>query len=237
MTMIIWTFSVLAIMSSYTIGNNRVIYRFLARASNKILGRHVEASSETAEHHEGEDRDIVLLGFHRIAAALIANFASDRPELLARTHIIDCNAEVAKVMKEKSVKFSYADIGEAEVLEHTHHGMPKLVISTIPDSLLKGINNMQLLKTMKEVWPHAKHVVTADTRRSASKMYAAGASYVLRVEQLCAAKLHNLVAQAASVHEQADNDDDDDAADEIFEIEKSTDMQFKRGSTRMLSVV
>jgi len=120
------------------------------------------------------------------------------------------------------------------VLEHTHHCMPKLVISTIPDSLLKGISNMQLLKTMKEVWPDAKHVVTADTRGDASMMYAAGASYVLRVEQICATKLHNLIAQAADIGE---DDDDHDAANEIFDSEKLGDMKFKRGATKILSVV
>jgi len=104
--MIIWTFAVLAIMSSKTIGNNRVIYRLLARTFNRMLGRKAEADGESTEHHGGERCDIVLLGFHRIAASMIAEFATDRPDLLTRTHIIDCNTEFAKVMKDKSVKVS-----------------------------------------------------------------------------------------------------------------------------------
>lgn len=229
MTIIIWTFAVLAIMSSYVIGKNRVIYRFLARSFDRVLGSKATGGDEATGHTEEEHRDIVLLGFHRIGAMLIANFAHERPELLKRLHIIDSNDEVAKAMKDKSIKVSYADIGAPDVLEHCHHGMPRLVISTIPDSLLTGINNLKMLRNMQEVWPDAQHVVTADTRRSALQMYAAGASYVLRVEQLCAAKLNSLVLESI--------DDTEEADVGVFEKEKKVDMQYKKGVTKLLDVV
>jgi len=229
MTIIIWTFAVLAIMSSYVIGNNRAIYRFLARSFDRLLGRKAAGGDEAAGHEEEEHRDIVLLGFHRIAAMLMATFAHERPELLKRVHIICGNDEVAKVMKDRSVKVSYADIGAPEVLEHIHHGMPRLVISTLPDSLLAGISNLKLLRNMQEVWPDAQHVVTADTRRSAFQMYGCGASYVLRVEQLCAAKLSHLVVESIDDAEEADVG--------VFEKEKGIDMQYKKGATKMLDVV
>merc|ERR1719210_2927865 len=38
LAMIIWAFAILAIMSSYTIGNNRVIYRYLSRTFTRIFG-------------------------------------------------------------------------------------------------------------------------------------------------------------------------------------------------------
>lgn len=229
MTIIIWTFAVLAIMSSNVIGNNRKIYRFLAHGFSRVLGRSAAGDDEATKHEEEEHRDIVLLGFHRIGSMLIANFANERPDLLKRVHIIDSNDEVAKVMKERSIKVSYADIGAAEVLEHTQHGMPRLVISTIPDSLLTGINNLKLLQTMQKVWPDSQHIVTADSRRSAFQMYAAGASYVLRVEQLCAAKLNHLVVEAVA--------DPEEANTEVFEKEKSADMEYKRGNTGILNVI
>mmetsp|Transcript_137204 Transcript_137204/g.273831 ORF Transcript_137204/g.273831 Transcript_137204/m.273831 type:complete len:735 (-) Transcript_137204:239-2443(-) len=229
MTIIIWTFAVLAIMSTYVIGKNRVIYRFLAGIFNRLLGRGVTGGDDAIEGKQEEHRDIVLLGFHRIGAMLIANFAEQDPELLKRVHIVDGNADIARVMKDKSVKVSYADIGAPDVLEHTHHGMPRLVISTIPDSLLTGINNTKMLRNMQEVWPDAQHVVTADTRRSALQMYAAGASYVLRVEQLCAAKLHHLVVESVTEAGEADTG--------VFAKEKSADMQYKRGATGILEAV
>src|SRR5262249_54815080 len=54
----------------------------------------------------------------------------------------------------------------------------RLVVSTIPDTILKGTDNLRLLKQARRVSPHARVVVTATRAASALKLYNAGADYV-----------------------------------------------------------
>jgi Kef-type K+ transport system membrane component KefB len=154
----------------------------------------------TAGHdqdHHGHD-DIVLLGFHRIAFMLVAEFQAKSPEMLKHLHVIDTNQSIMPTLRKKGIKCSYGDICAPDVLLHCHHGEPRLVISTIPDSLLNGVTNAKLLKIAQEVWPTANYIVTADNPQQATQLYTAGASYVLRSAKLCAERLQDLLTKHRS---------------------------------------
>jgi len=154
----------------------------------------------TAGHGEDDHghEDIVLLGFHRIAFMLVAEFQAKSPEMLKHLHVIDTNQGIMPVLRKKGVKCSYGDICAPDVLEHCHHGEPSLVISTIPDSLLHGVTNAMLLKIAQKVWPNAHYIVTADNPQQASQLYTQGADYVLRSAKLCAERLQDLLTKHRS---------------------------------------
>jgi hypothetical protein len=61
----------------------------------------------------------------------------------------------------------HAGIGEAEI-----------VISSIPDSLLKGTTNEKLVRHVRTVNPAAKIIATAEVLADAQELYLAGADYV-----------------------------------------------------------
>jgi len=149
------------------------------------------------QDHHGHD-DIVLLGFHRIAFMLVAEFQAKSPEMLKHLHVIDTNQSIMPTLRKKGIKCSYGDICAPDVLLHCHHGAPRLVISTIPDSLLNGVTNAKLLKIAQEVWPTAHYIVTADNPQQATQLYGAGASYVLRSAKLCAERLQDLLTKHRS---------------------------------------
>merc|ERR1712048_1217750 len=121
------------------------------------------------------ERGIVLLGFHRIAAMLIEEFQHKSPHLLKQLHVIDVNEDIKPTLDERGVQFTYGDYSSDEVLHHAHHGEAHIVISTIPDFLLKGMTNMQLLRLAKQIWPNAYTVVTADNPQQALELYTSGA--------------------------------------------------------------
>jgi hypothetical protein len=198
LTFIIWTFAILAILASYMIGYNDIIYKKLVYGARKCLGRATDGEDGEEEEDEHEHRDIIMLGFHKIAFMLVEEFAHKNPQMLNHLHIIDFKQEHKKYIEGKGIKFSYGDISTPDVLEHCNHGEPpRLVLSTIPDSNLRGATNAKLVRVAKEVWspsnPNLRVIATADNPLQASQLYDAGANYVLRVSKLCAERLYDLL--------------------------------------------
>jgi len=66
-----------------------------------------------------------------------------------------------------------------QTLHHAEVHDAKLVVSTIPDRILRGTDNLRLLRQARTLCPHASVVVTAHGAAAALKLYDAGADYVL----------------------------------------------------------
>jgi len=199
---LIWTFSMLAVLSSYMIGHNYEIYGMMSRTARKVTRRGPKVGGDKPDvGQEGEDhvdRNIVLLGFHKIAAMLVAHFEHHNPHLLAKLHVVDFHEHIMPELRKRGVTCAYGDISSPDVLEHAHHGEVRLVICSIPDSMLQGVTNLRLLQIAKQVWPEAEVIVSADTPRQAHLLYEAGADYVLRTAKLCAERLHTLISDHSS---------------------------------------
>lgn len=190
MTIVIWTFTILAVAASYMIGYNTVIFELLERCVAKCLRREVKHDDEAeGGGHGHEEADIVLLGFHKVASMLVAEFQARNPAILKRLHIIDVNQNVTEQLQSKGIKCSYGDFTVPDVLEHCHHGEARIIISSIPNSNLNGTDNMKILHIVKQVWPDANVIVTADNADQAKDLYQAGADYVLRINKLCSERL------------------------------------------------
>jgi len=208
LTILIWTFSGLAILSSYMIGYNYHIYGVLSRGCRFLLRKENRGKGDTSDEHEegGDhaDRNIIILGFHKTAAMLIAHFEHYNPYLLAKIHVIDTHEHIMPELRARGVTCAYGDISSPDVLEHAHHGDVRLVISSIPDTLLRGVTNARLLQNAKQVWPQADVIATATTPDEAHHLYENGADYVLRVAKLCAERLHDLILDHSThtVHHQ-----------------------------------
>merc|ERR1711879_657886 len=132
------------------------------------------------------DRNIVILGFHKTAAMLIAHFEHYNPYLLAKIHVIDYHEHIMPELRQRGVTCAYGDISSPDVLEHAHHGDVRLVISSVSDVMLKGVKNLDLLRISKQVWPSADVIVTGTTPEEAHILYENGADYVIRMAKLCA---------------------------------------------------
>lgn len=188
---IIWVFMILSIFSSNLINYNHDVYKGIAWISRKIC-RSGLVDEEMEPTHE-DDRDILLLGFHRIGSMLVAEFEHHAPKLLRKLQVVEFNQAIKEPLLRRGVKFTYGDFSSADVLEHCFHGEPKIIISTTPDTMLQQTTNMHILKVAMSVWPKAHIIVTADNPEQASELYDAGAHYVLRSAKLCAERLFELL--------------------------------------------
>ena len=71
-----------------------------------------------------------------------------------------------------------------------------MIVSTIPDSVLKGTTNAQLIKIAEKLAPHARTIVTAETFTGVRDLYAQGASFVFSPRIMNARELARTVVAA-----------------------------------------
>ena len=95
-----------------------------------------------------------------------------------RVVVVDFNPQVFRALQERGVKVYYNDISNADSLLHAGVADAEIVISSVPDSLLKGTTNEKLVRHVRSVNPTAKIIATADVLADAQILYDAGADYV-----------------------------------------------------------
>lgn len=192
---LVYAMAITAVLSSYSIRWSHGLYRLVERLLAGIgLGtRRVEAADAAAGHHP----PVVLLGFHRGARALVDLVAEREPALLGKLLVVDYNPEVLAELKQRGVAGAFGDLGSADTLAHVHLEHATLIISTIPDMLLKGTNNEALVKTCRALSPEAHIVAIADNATHERQLLAAGATSALLPFGLMAEQLINLVDRGA----------------------------------------
>jgi Trk K+ transport system NAD-binding subunit len=135
------------------------------------------------------------LGFYNIASSLLNEILNDDKNndegvsLKDKIMVVDFNPEVHAKLVELGVKAYYGDISSANTLDHAGVHNAKIVISTIPDSILVGTDNMKILANIKSACAHAKAIVTAESPELAERLYEKGADYVLVPRILAAENL------------------------------------------------
>jgi Kef-type K+ transport system membrane component KefB len=122
--------------------------------------------------------EVVILGFHRVAASLIQDIGRQRPELLPKLLVLDINVQTHGIIKRQGVRVLYGSAGAKEALVHAGVEHAKLVISTIPDELLRGTSNKAIVQTARTLAPNALVFACASRAGEVDALYAAGASYV-----------------------------------------------------------
>jgi Trk K+ transport system NAD-binding subunit len=197
----------------------------------KLRGLSAEENEEEGDDGAHTDRNIIILGFHKVAAMLIAHMEHYSPHLLKKVHVIDSNQSIFPELKAKNVTCAYGDISAPDVLEHAHHGAADLVISTIPDSILsqKGLTNKRVLQVVKQVWEDADVIVTAESAAEASELYKVGADYVVRMAKLSAQRLEGLIIEHSSQLNHHHHLEGDQSLKHIFEKQMALDTKHQEG--------
>ena len=190
-TLIIYIFVITSIASTYMIKSSHALQGFLSKVLSKVGFRGLrEAPQEDAAQ---APKEVAVLGFYRTASSFLSEIGELNTDLKERLVVVDFNPEVYGKLQAQGVKVVYGDIGNLETLHYAGIEEAKLVLSTIPDSILVGIDNIRLLKLIRSLCPLAKIVVTAENPTAALKMYQEGADYVLRPNRLAGNHLVTIV--------------------------------------------
>ncbi len=189
---IIYAMALTAAVSSYGIRYSHRLYLVFDRVMSRVRPG---ASAGQQLPSGGEGHDIAILGYHRGARAVVEAIARSQPALLSRIMVVDFNPVVLEELKAKGVFGMFGDISSLETLEHAHLGQAKVILSTIPDLLLRGIDNLGLVRLCKAVAPHAAIVATANDEGHERRLRAEGATYVVRFYELVGECLAGFVSQ------------------------------------------
>lgn len=177
LSIILYSMALTSIFSSYFIKYNHQIYLLYNQTMNR-LGFKIRKTEE--EHgQEKHAYPIVILGFHRGARELVELISQQDTSLLNKILVIDYNLEVLKELRKMNIKAVFGDISSIDTLLHTHIEEAKIILSTIPDMLLKGTNNFKLVKTCRALAPLATIVATADYKEQVQELKKAGATEVM----------------------------------------------------------
>jgi Kef-type K+ transport system membrane component KefB len=130
------------------------------------------------EPEEGRQYKLALLGFHRDASSLLYNLERTEPELVKETLVVDFNVKLHDAIAATSATVKYGDLSNTDTLHHLGLNQAQVVVATIPDDLLRGIDNRCLVETVREMNPTAIIIANAVSLDTIDEIYEAGADYV-----------------------------------------------------------
>jgi Kef-type K+ transport system membrane component KefB len=120
-------------------------------------------AAQVAAEPDDEPIRVVILGFHRVAAALLHDLAKSHPEALASVQVVDFNVALHDDIRKAGARVVYGDISSPDTLLQTGVAQAELVISTVPDELLKKTSNLQIARVVRGLNERAV-IITHATR-------------------------------------------------------------------------
>ncbi len=191
LTIITFTFVITSVVSTYMIKYNHSLQGFLSHLFTKIGFKDIENAPQDETVIKG--KEVALLGFFRVASSLIKEIedldTEHAKEFKQKLVVVDFNPVVHQKLQSHGIKVVYGDIGHLETLNHAGIKEAKIVISSIPDTMLKGTDNLRIIQKIQRLCPHARIIVTAESASRALKMYNEGADFVVLPRILSAKQL------------------------------------------------
>jgi Kef-type K+ transport system membrane component KefB len=172
-----FSFAFLAVDSTYAILKNDFILRKTAPWLD-AFGFHDLKHTRAEAITEENAKRICLLGFSWTASSLLEEITRDKPALLPDLLVLDFNPQVYERLRRRGVHVVYGDITQRDVLHHAGVSHSKIIVCSLPNTVLKGANNLKLLRQLREINPHAQIIVHAELLSDIPQLYAAGANYV-----------------------------------------------------------
>jgi voltage-gated potassium channel Kch len=140
----------------------------------------VRSRGTRAEDEREAPARLVLLGFHRVASAVVADLERLDPDLLAQTLVVDINTANHERLRARGVHVVYGDVASTEVLRHAGVDQAEVIVSTVPDTLLKGTSNALIVRRVRELAPRATIIANCSQVSEAAALREAGADHVYR---------------------------------------------------------
>ena len=190
-----FSFALLAVDSTYAIFKNDYILQKTIPWLNKIGFRDLDQAAPTDGIGEKPKR-ICLLGFSWTASSLIEEISRDQSALLPDIVVVDFNPQVYEQLRKRGVQVIYGDITQRDVLHHAGVAECEIIICSLPNMVLKGADNLKMLRQLRELNLEAKIIVHAELLADIPVLYAAGASFVIAPRLLEAADLLHAIEAA-----------------------------------------
>lgn len=178
-------FVLLALLSSFTMvrsdGAVRRVTPFLKRCGLKDLDdgeTQMRTREQLASSGGHGSARILLLGFFRTASSLLEELQRHAPNLLPQVAVVDFNPLALNELKRRGIRALYGDLSQRDTLMHAGIAQAEVLVCTVPDSLLRGVTNLKLVRTLRELNPTARIIAPAERVGDVAVLLRAGADYV-----------------------------------------------------------
>jgi Kef-type K+ transport system membrane component KefB len=183
LTIVIITFAVTAVVSTYMINSSHRVQRVLSGALRVLRVRDLSSPETAQERSETRPETFVFLGFFRDASSILHEFEHDGEplqvkEFLSKILVVDFNPTVMRELRARGISCVYGDVAHADTLRHVGIQDAELVVSSITDDILRGTSNLRMLRNIRATCPKAKVMLTTEHIPQALHFYEAGADFV-----------------------------------------------------------
>jgi len=189
-----FSFALLAVDSTYAIFKNNAILQKVTPWLNK-MGFH-DLEVVPADDAGEKPKRICLLGFSWTASSLLEEISRERPDLIPEIVVVDFNPNVYEKLRQRGLRVVYGDITQRDTLHHAGVSHAEVIICSLPNMVLKGADNLKMLRQLRELNPGAMITVHAELLSDIPILYAAGANYVTAPRLVEAADLLQVVEAA-----------------------------------------
>ncbi|TME17106.1 MAG: sodium:proton exchanger, partial [Chloroflexi bacterium] len=122
LTVVIVTFAVTSVVSTYMINFSHPIQRLLAAGFKAVGLKDLDSKAELAEAAEVH-QPVIFLGFFRDTSSILYEFehegsAEESRRFIEKILVIDFNPTVLRELRRKNIKCVYGDIAHADTLRH-----------------------------------------------------------------------------------------------------------------------
>jgi Kef-type K+ transport system membrane component KefB len=166
----------------YFIEYQNKLYFFIRNPVKKMLG--FLPLSEPISYSERGDKEIVLVGCHRVGSIILSELGKEKGKLL----VVDHDPAIISALSKKKYSTLYGDLSSPDLLESLPLSKLKTIISTIPNLE----DSLHLLNVVGKRNPDAKVILTAARISEAIELYKKGADYVLLPKILAGEELSQL---------------------------------------------
>ena len=182
LTIVIVTFALTSVVSTYMINFSHRIQHVLATAFKAVGLKDLDSAAEKDEQAELH-QPVIFLGFFRDASSILYEFehegsADEARQFIDKILVIDFNPTVMRELRRRNIKCVYGDIAHADTLRHAGVEHATLVVSSITDDVLRGTSNLRLMNAVHQQAPNARVVLTSDHIPQALSFYENGADFV-----------------------------------------------------------
>jgi hypothetical protein len=182
-TIVIITFAITAVASTYMINSSHAVQKVISGLLKAVRIRDLDSATDVQEKSEGRHETLVFLGFFRDASSILHEFehgvdAALAKDFLSKILVIDFNPSVMRELRIRGISCIYGDVAHADTLRHAGIQQAELVVSSITDDILRGTNNLRMLRNIRAACPKARVMLTTEHIPQALSFYQAGADFV-----------------------------------------------------------
>ncbi len=182
-TIVIMTFAITSVVSTYMINSSHRVQKILSGGLRFLHVRDLDQGEAAPQREQARPETMIFLGFYRDASSILLELESEGTAvegqvMLDKVLVIDFNPTVMRELQKRGISIVYGDIAHADTLRHAGIENAELVVSSIPDDILRGTDNLRLLRNARASCPKAKVMLTTDHIPQALHFYKAGADFV-----------------------------------------------------------